>query len=457
MTETLLPDRESTTRTTGSWHELFTAYPRQAGVLAGGIAVYSTSVYVTTTLLPDAVADIGGRQFYSWAMTAFLLASVVSSMLVAHAARAWGFRASYIAGFGSFAIGSLVAALAPTIAVLLAGRVAQGLGGGLLAGLGYVVIRGTLPERLWPRAIAWISAMWGVGNLVGPLLGGVFAQIGWWRGAFVLLLAASLLGAWASRVLPQTRDVGARASIPVVQLGVLVVATALVSVAGVAGSGITSIALFGIAVTLLVAFVVVERRSATGVLPRRVFDRASRLRWVYVAVAVLGICSTVEMFVPLFGRTTAGMSPLTAGLLGAAISWGWVCAQIASSNAEGARITTALRALGPAVLALALVAYGALQVDLPSTLVVAAWFVVLAIAGAGIGTAFPHVAAAALTSASDAADGAKASAGINFVQLVATAFGSALAGLLVTVGGASLLALGFAGVAVVGVVAAVRR
>ena len=81
--------------------------------------------------------------------------------------------------------------------VLLAGRVVQGAAGGLLAGLGYAVINAALPQSLWTRASALVSAMWGVGTLVGPAAGGLFAQFGSWRWAFgalaILTVAMAVL------------------------------------------------------------------------------------------------------------------------------------------------------------------------------------------------------------------------------------------------------------------------
>ena len=143
----------------GTWRELFSpAYRASAVVLAGGVAAYATNIYVTTSLLPNAVEDIGGEEYYAWAMTVFLLASVISSMLVGMFLRNSGPRRSYLIGFGVFAAGSLVCAAAPTMALMLAGRAVQGLGGGLLTGLAFGVLRSALPERLWPRAVALISA-----------------------------------------------------------------------------------------------------------------------------------------------------------------------------------------------------------------------------------------------------------------------------------------------------------
>ena len=68
-----------------------------------------------------------------------------------------------------------------------------GVAGGLLAGLGYAVIRAALPQALWTRASALVSAMWGVATIVGPATGGLFAQFGLWRWAF----GAMAIWSWA--------------------------------------------------------------------------------------------------------------------------------------------------------------------------------------------------------------------------------------------------------------------
>src|SRR5581483_7968677 len=89
---------------------------------------------------------------------------------------------------------------------LLAGRALQGAAGGLLAGLGYAVISAALPQALWTRASALVSAMWGVATVVGPATGGLFAQFGLWRWAFgaVAMLTAAM-AALVPVVLPAGR------------------------------------------------------------------------------------------------------------------------------------------------------------------------------------------------------------------------------------------------------------
>src|SRR6476659_4581651 len=125
----------------GTWRQLLSGrHLGTATVLAGGVALYATNVYLTTSLLPTAIDDIGGQQYYAWTATVFLIASVISSMLVTNVLAARGPRGAYLIGLAIFALGTVVCAVSPTMELLLVGRTIQGSGGGLLAGLGYAVI-----------------------------------------------------------------------------------------------------------------------------------------------------------------------------------------------------------------------------------------------------------------------------------------------------------------------------
>jgi MFS family permease len=426
-------------------------------VLAGGVSLYAINVYLTTSLLPSAVAEIGGMELYAWAMTSFLIASVITSMLVSRTLAHRGPRHSYWIGLGLFGVGSLVATMAPSMPVLLAGRGLQGLGGGLLAGLAFAVIRTVLPERLWKRSYGLLSAMWGVGNIVGPILGGLFAQLGAWRGAFLLLAAGSAaLALLAGRAMPNDSNRGQASRVPVGSLVILTLAATAVSVASIAGLSPIMIVLIIAAVILLIAFVLVERRGSTQVLPAGTFRRGSVLVWIYLSVAALAVTSTVEAFLPLFGQRIGGLAPLGAGLLGASLSWGWSLASILNSGLSRPAATRAARIAGPILVAVGLAGYTALQVEAAGPVRIGLWFVALFVAGSGIGMSLVHWMPAVMSISADPAESQQAAAGLNTVQLIANAFGSALAGLLVGLGGPGIIGsaqlLGY-GYAVVGVLA----
>lgn len=418
-----------------SWADLFSASHRGVAiVLAGGVAMYASNVYLTASLLPSAVAQIGGAEFYAWSMSGFMVASVITSLFVRRAIDRWGTFGAYASAVGTFAIGSAVCAIAPAMSVFLLGRVIQGLGGGLLTGLGMALVRVALPPQLWARAIGLVSAMWGVGNILGPLLGGLLAQLGAWRWAFwLLVVAAGALVVVAKRSLPRRAHQPSEGRIPFASLVVLTLSVLCVSLGSVFAEGWAQWLLLAAAAAALVVFVLVDRTARNGVLPAFTYTRRSPLKWVYIGISLLVIGTTIETYVPMFGQRLGGMSPLVAGLLGAALSWGWSVGGIFSASVSGPALKAGLRMLGPVVLGLGLIGYGVLQVEHPSFGVLAGWFVVLFLGGVGIGIAFVHNLTAAMGSSDDAEEAMQASAGSNVVQIISTGIGAAVAGLIVNV------------------------
>lgn len=446
------------TASDGTWRELLgSRYAPVATVLAGGVLLEASNVYLTTSLLPTIVNEIGGAEFYAWTMMTFLLTSVVSSMLVSRVLTQQGAVRAYLLALGLFALGSLLCAASPWMSALLFGRAVQGLGGGLLAGLGYALIQRALPERLWVRGAALVSAMWGVGNIVGPVVGGIFAQLDAWRVTFIgLAVVSALIGIVVVRALPRTTRGRSSESIPWASLFLLSGGVASVGIASVAPAGLGTAVALVVGVVLGVWFLRQEKRASHGILPRVTFAHGSSLGWVYFTVAVLAFAIGTEAFIPLFGQEIGGLAPFVAGLLGAALSLGWSITQVFTANASGIRSRRALIITGPLVVAIGLASYGLLQHEGPSVLVIVLWFLTLFIAGAGIGLGFPHLTVAALGSTAGEEEGAKAAAAVNTVFIIASAFSAAMAGVLVNlampdiVGSARLLMFAFAGVTVLG-------
>jgi MFS family permease len=444
-----------------TWGQLLAPgrYLGTAAVLAGGVALHATTIFVTASLLPTAVGDIGGERLYAWSTTVFMIASVISSMLVSRLLAARGPVGAYLVALAPFVAGTIVCAVSPTMPVLLAGRAIQGVGGGILAGLGYAVVQSALPARLWARATALISAMWGFGTLAGPAIGGLFAQFGAWRFAFVVLAVLGLaVAAVVPRVLPRGERSADRQPVPVTSLLLLTATTVAISVASVALTVLMSV----LAAVFLAGFLAWERRSPNRVLPGITYVAGSPLKWVYLTIAILTTGMASEGFTPLFGQRLAGLAPSVAAFLGAAVSLGWSVSMVFSANASGPRTVARLRTFGPAGLAAGLAVAGLSQWDGAGVGTVVLWFAALILAGAGIGIAFPHLLVAAMGSTQDKAEAGKAAAGANTVELIAVAFSSAIGGVLVNLGApdmvlsARYLLFGFAAVALAGCLTARR-
>jgi len=433
-------------------------------VLAGGTLLYAMNMYFTAALMPTIIQDIGGARHYAWVIIGFVLAAMVGSTFVDRSLDLYGARSCYVLAFVIFGLGATANALSSTIHLLVFARVAQGLGGGFLAGLGYAVIRTVMPQRLWARATGITASMWGLGTLMGPLTGGLFAEFGAWRWAYGAVAAAAILLIFvARRALPgkgETTSVPHRRPIPVVSMIVLLLAAMTISVSSFASMLWPMLAIAGAGLLLLVVFVIIEKRMTTTLLPAAAYERSNPLKWIYLTAAFVCAGVIIENFIPLFAQRLGGLTPLLAGALGAVLSAGWVIAQMLVVSVEdAARRRLAIRA-GPVLLASGLAAYGLLQTNEAAMPSIVLWFVALFVAGLGTGIAYPFLSVAAMSSSPDPAEGRKAAAGLATTQTIAFAVTSSLTGCFLAFGdgnplaSARYLVFGVAAITALGIVAA---
>ncbi|WP_027014757.1 MFS transporter [Comamonas composti] len=434
----------SSSDTTASWGQLFSGRNGWLALaLTGGVALHAINVHIVTTVLPSVVADIGGLDWYAWSTTLFVVASIIGAALSVRVLAALGPRGAYLLALALFVLGSAACASAPFMAWLLAGRSVQGLGGGMLAALSYALIRVVFAPRLWPRAVALVSGMWGVATLCGPAVGGLFAQAGHWRWAFWALLPVA---AWqAFLVIWQLRGKTERQQ-DTPQVALLQIALLAASVLAVAGGSLSARLLWqglGVALGLGLgaAAIAVDRRNQGGrgvcLLPDGATDTGTALGGIYACVALLLLGTTTEIFVPYFLQTLHGLSPLAAGYLTAAMAAGWSAGSLLSSGRSGV-MTLRLQRAGPVLCAVSLVALGVL-VPLNAAAWSPAWLLgLLALAlggvGAGVGMGWPHLLTRVLTVAPRGQED-MASAAITTVQLYGMAVGAALAGLVANMAG----------------------
>ncbi|MGQ3128964.1 MFS transporter [Variovorax sp.] len=428
---------------TAGWGELFSGRNGwRALALTGGVALHAVNVHIVTTVLPSVVREIGGLDWYAWSTTLFVLGSILGAALSVRLLAVLGPRGACLSALAVFSAGSIGCALAPAMPWMLAGRTVQGLGGGLLAALSYGLIQLVFAPRLWPRAVALVSGMWGVATLCGPAVGGLFAQAGHWRWAFWFLL--SVAAAQALLVLVQLRPSmgvkhtrpAAAPRVPALQIGLLAASVLVIAASGLVPDLPWQAA--GVALGLAIGFAAtrIDSRADVRVLPSGAYVVSVPLGAIYASVALLLIGSTTEIFVPYFLQLLHGHSPLAAGYLTAAMAGGWSAGSLLSSGRSGAKADAMLRA-GPVACTLGLVALALL---LPSpgvfgagagTLLIA---VALAAVGLGVGIGWPHLLTRVMSRAPAGEEGL-ASASITTVQLYGMAVGAAVAGLVANAAG----------------------
>ena len=434
-------NREPDLVATAGWGDLLSgANAMRALVLAGGVVLHAVNVYIATTILPTVVQDIGGLDMYAWNTTLFVVASILASALSPKLLQMVGPKGSYGLAAVIFALGAVVCAVAPTMSIMLIGRFVQGIGGGFLFALAYAMIRVVFEEKLWPRAMALVSGMWGVATLLGPAIGGMFAQWGIWRAAFwSVALIAMVFAVLALGILPKREKqagASAKASVPLAQLILLTLSVLAISAGSASSQVMQNVLGLGGAFVLGMVLLAVEARSQKKLLPTGAFQFRSAIAALYGLMSLLVLTVTSgEVFAPLFLQILHQQSPLLAGYLAALMAAGWTVGAIASSGLSGQGIQRAILA-GPV---LGLIGMVSLALLVPKTsaghwLDLAPICLGLALIGLGVGLAWPHLLTRVLKAAVPQ-EQELAGASITTIQLFATATGAALAGMIANAGG----------------------
>ncbi|WP_067456559.1 MDR family MFS transporter [Actinomadura macra] len=274
------------------------------------------------TAMPSIVGDLGGLGHLSWVVTAYTLATAVSTPVWGKLGDMYGRKGAFMTAIVIFLVGSTLAGLSQDMTQLIAFRALQGLGaGGLMVGA-LAIIGSLLPPREQGRYQGMISGVMGLAMIAGPLAGGAITDHLGWRWCFYVNLPLGVLAlVMISAVLHLPKQ---RAKARVDYLGVALLATTisslvLVTTWGGAEYAWTSGVIVGLAVLAVAAgtaFLAVERRAAEPVLPLGLFRNAN-----FTIVTVIGFLLGFAMFgamtyLPLFQQSVQGASATNAGLLG---------------------------------------------------------------------------------------------------------------------------------------------
>lgn len=392
-----------------------------------GVWLHAADALVATTVMPSAVAEIGGLPFIYWTIALYELGSIVAGAVTGVASARFGFRTSMSAAALTYVLGCGASALAPSMPIMLAGRLVQGLGGGAMLALSYVGVTQLFPERLWTRVLALVSSVWGVSALVGPLLGGALASIGLWRGAFWAFAAQGLVLAVLTPVLVGATSVASpsASSIPGLQIVALSAGLLAVSFAGVQEQIWMMAALVVIGLGALALVLRIERHVTDRLFPPSPFSFGVAWGPGYVMVVALATATvSFTVYGPLLMAKLFQVLPVTAGLILATESVAWTLAAIAVARAgvqsEPRLIRSGALMITAAVLGLAVtMPNGPVWALLPWT----------SLQGAGFGVCWASVLRRIVASV-PAGEEERASSALPTLQMIGYAIGAALSGML---------------------------
>jgi MFS family permease len=377
-----------------------------------------------TTIMPTVSAELDGRSWYSAAFAGTLAASVVGMVAGGMAADRTGPRKPLLGSVGVFALGLLLAGLAPGIELFVAARFLQGLGAGAMTVSLYVLVARIYAPVDHPRIFGAFAAAWVVPSMVGPTVAGLVADGVGWRWVFLGVVALAAVA--TAVVLPAVRAADDRAEPSSVATGGRLLLAVLVAAAVVgldlAGRVQGVAAYAGAAVALAAVLLAVRPLLPAGALAVR--------RGLPAVIALRGAIGATffatEIYLPYLLQEHYDVAPWLSGATLTVGALGWAGASHVQGRL-GARLahTRALQ-VGALVLAVGVsleLAFAALGWS--PFLIAAAWV----LAGAGMGLMYPRIGASVLAASTPADQGAN-SAAMSIGDAVGGATAIALTGLL---------------------------
>ena len=310
--------------------------PRRQRIIIGAMLVSTfmaaVEITVISTAMPTIVGQLGGFQLFTWAFGIYLLCQAVMTPVYGRLADGYGRKRVYIGSVAVFLLGSLLCGCAWSMASLIAFRAVQGLGGGGLVPMATTIIADVSAVRDRPRLLGYVSGIWGIAAIVGPLLGSFFVgTLGWpfvfWINLPIGLLTTLLVAVFLDEPAPASR----RAPIDLPAAGLLAVGVgalmaALVQHEAFSRTGLAALVAAGL--LALAGFAWRERRSTSPTLPLHLWRNplivAGNLSGLACGMLLIGATA----FVPSWVQGVLGRSAFVAGVLLGVLTLTWSCASL---------------------------------------------------------------------------------------------------------------------------------
>jgi MFS family permease len=305
----------------------------------------------------------------------------------------------------------------------------------MVAGSGMALITSLFDARLRTRIIALSQGTFTACHLSGPIVGGLFAAVNWWRGSFWAMVPFMLaFAAIAYAKIPDRLDSeagrGRLPPLPLLRLAMLAAGVCCVAATGPIDNGLARAILIVAAGALVALTFRLDRFAPNNLFPPEALSLTAPIGLALWILALHGMTQTsVSLFLPLLLQVVHGVSPLFVNFLSIIISIGWTIGTFSVSGWSGLRERLALMS-GPLVAFLGLVAMTAIAL-LPGLALLALCALVM---GLGIGIYNVHLVARAMDSAA-AGEQRSTAAALTSVRSIGTAFGAAIAGVVASMAG----------------------
>jgi EmrB/QacA subfamily drug resistance transporter len=296
-------------------------------MLATGLAAIDSTIVATA--IPQIVGDLGGFSQFPWLFSIYLLAQAVLVPIYGRLSDVFGRKPMLLFGIGVFLVGSVLCGVAWSMVSLIAFRAVQGIGAGSIIPITSTIIADLYSPAERGKVQGYLASVWGVSAVVGPSLGGLFAEYWTWRGIFFIniplgLAAVAFLQKHLSEEVEPRRhriDVGGAVT--------LTVAVSMLILGLLEGGvhwawlSVPSVLLFVGAAAFLAVFVWIERSVAEPIVPPWIFRRRILIASNLAALALGALLIGQSSYVPTYAQGVLGYGAVLSGLAMGAMVVGW--------------------------------------------------------------------------------------------------------------------------------------
>jgi EmrB/QacA subfamily drug resistance transporter len=296
-------------------------------MLATGLAAIDSTIVATA--IPQIVGDLGGFSQFPWLFSIYLLAQAVLVPIYGRLSDVFGRKPMLLFGIGVFLLGSVLCGVAWSMVSLIVFRAVQGIGAGSIIPITTTIIADLYSPAERGKVQGYLASVWGISAVVGPSLGGLFAEYWTWRGIFFINIPLGLAAvAFLQKHLREEVE-PRRHRIDYGGAATLTIAVSMLILGLLEGGvhwawlSIPSVLLFVGSAAFLAVFIWIERTVPEPIVPPWIFRRRILIASNLAALAIGALLIGQSSYVPTYAQGVLGYGAVLAGLAMGAMVVGW--------------------------------------------------------------------------------------------------------------------------------------